>query len=55
VIIVKVKTGIAYMLAGAGALYAYQKYMDGSMKRTVNKIKREAQNKLENMKNNPVQ
>ena len=47
----KVKTGLAYIIAGAGALFAYQKYKDGSMKRTVDKVKHEAQNNLENMKN----
>lgn len=45
----KVRTGLALMLAGAGALFAYQKYADGSMNRAFNKVKHEAQNKLENM------
>lgn len=49
--IMKAKVGLGYMLAGAGALFAYQKYRDGSMNRTVNKVRHEAQNKLENMKN----
>lgn len=46
-----IKTGLAYMLVGAGTLFAYQKYKDGSINRTMNKVKHEAQNKLENMKN----
>jgi hypothetical protein len=47
----KMKTGLAFLLAGAGAVLAYQKYKDGSMNRTFNKVKQQAQNKLENMKN----
>lgn len=48
----KVRTGLAYMLAGAGALFAFQKYRDGSMNKTMDNVKHQAQNKLENMKNN---
>jgi hypothetical protein len=45
--------GITYMLVGmglgAGALATYQQYRNGNLQRTVQKMKGQANNKLENM------